>query len=166
MMQRQAARVSDDDGELAAVFSSSSPFFRNRRTFFLLCLVNRLKIVLTLTFYPFFPANFNVFSIFPLDAGVYKLSKTPMLSILTSQGFRSNTPRPQSRKPPLVRDQNDVEKKPNHSPQKRRPKSETAQILPGSRLNDVEKTPSRPTFPKKRKKSEKTQTLPASRERR
>lgn len=83
-MQRQAARVPDDAGERAAVFSSSSPFFRNRRTFFLLCIVNRLKIVLTLTFYPFFPVNFNVFSIFPLDAAVSHFPIFPIPSILTA----------------------------------------------------------------------------------
>lgn len=69
----------------AAALSSSSPFFASRRTFFLLCFVNRLKIVSTLTLYPLFRAFFREFSFFPLDAPPSRLPILTAFAILSFQ---------------------------------------------------------------------------------
>ena len=104
----KASRPTRGRRRRTAVFSSSSPFFGSRRTFFLLYYVNRLKIVLTLTLYPFSPVNFNVFSTSPLDADQTSLSITPIAPILTSYScspaFKTQKKIP--RKPKLPRDNN------------------------------------------------------------
>ena len=83
MTQRQAARLADDDGELTAVFSSSSPIFRSLRTFFLLYYVIRLKIVLTLTLYLFFRQILTFFLFFLLTQTKNFFAITPIQPILT-----------------------------------------------------------------------------------
>lgn len=87
MMQRQAARLADDDGQQATAFSSSSPFFKSRRTFFLLYLVNRLKIVLTLTLYPFSRQILPFFIFFLLTLLAKFFPRTLIFSILTPRSF-------------------------------------------------------------------------------